>query len=528
MNTVLTVLSGILLPLALPNDYVLQGNPWIGAICLTPLFLALFRTKSLGEGIRLCALFGGVATFLSNYWLMYFKDYAFLTIGSVTIAYCGIYAVWGGFFWLFSRPHPYRPLYLAGIWTLFEYFKSIGYLAYPWGLIVYPFNELLPLLQIADLGGIWPLSFLFAFGNAFFAELVAGSSIQATKDKIRYGIAVVATTLLFLGYGYYRMQIPIPETGRFRAVLVQQNMDPWETEKETENLRILMELSRKGIQQIGGNVELVVWSESSLPRPIQENQQFYQRMPPEEPFFQFLKQWNAYFLIGNPVVRRTQNRREIQNGVVLLDSAGKILDTYGKRHPVPMAEHVPFYEVPIVQAFFKKVIGLGGIWALGDKDTIFQLKGANGKVIRFGAPICFEDAFPYLCRRFILAGADLLINITNDAWSRRMSAQVQHFVVARFRSIEMKRILIRATNGGVTCVIGPFGEVIASLPMFQRDVLPLEVSVRKEPSSTFYTRWGDWFPLLLGVLLLGRLFQPILGPRRGTFSGNQLLGMINP
>jgi len=290
-------------------------------------------------------------------------------------------------------------------------------------------------------------------------------------------------------------------------VLVQQNMDPWEMGKETENLRILMDLSRQGIARMGGNVDLVVWSESSLPRPFSDNRQFYQRVPPEESFLQFLRRWNTHFLIGNPVVRRSREKREVQNGVILLDSSGTILDTYGKRHPVPMAEHIPFYEVPLVQAFFTKVIGLGGIWALGDKDTIFHIRNGEGKDVRFGVPICFEDAFPYLCRRFILAGADLLINITNDAWSRRMSAQVQHFVVARFRSIEMKRVLIRATNGGVTCVIGPYGEEIASLPMFQREALAVEVPIRKERAYTFYTRWGDWFPILLFVLVLVELLR---------------------
>ena len=88
-----------------------------------------------------------------------------------------------------------------------------------------------------------------------------------------------------------------------------------------------------------------------------------------------------------------------------------------------------------------------------------------------------------------------------------MSAQVQHFVVARFRSIEMKRVLIRATNGGVTCVIGPYGEEIASLPMFQREALAVEVPIRKERAYTFYTRWGDWFPILLFVLVLVELLR---------------------
>ncbi|GAB4370997.1 MAG: apolipoprotein N-acyltransferase [Spirochaetales bacterium] len=509
MNTMLVLLSGILLPLALPNDLFLSGNPWIGGICLSPFFLALYRSKTIGEGMGLSALFGGISTFLSNYWLMYFKDYAFLTIGSVTLAYCGIYAVWGGFFWRFSRLHPYRPFYMAAVWTLFEFFKSIGYLAYPWGLIVYPFNELLPLLQIADLGGIWPLSFLFAWGNTFLAELAMHPSLQGLKENLRSGILLLTTALIFLGYGYYRMGTFIPEIGRLKVVLVQQNSDPWEPSREVENLRTLMDLSRAGIEESGGQADLVVWSESSLTRPIRENHRFYQQFPPEEPFFQFLQRWNTYFLVGNPVVKRSFSGIGVQNGAVLLDGNGTILDTYGKRHPVPMAEHIPFYEVPLVKAFFQKVIGIQGIWALGDRDTIFRIENSEGEEVRFGVPICFEDAFPYLCRRFILNGADLLINLTNDAWSRRESAEVQHFVVARFRSIEMKRVLLRATNGGVTCGIGPFGETLARLPMFRKGVLSLDVPLRKESTPTFYTQWGDWFPLLLFVLLTATLLRSI-------------------
>jgi apolipoprotein N-acyltransferase len=500
----LSAFSGILFTLSLPNDFFLQGNPWIGIFCLSPLFLAFFLSNSLKEAVLSSLTFGGVFTLLSNYWLAFFKDYAYLTLGSVTIAYCGVYALWGVFFWRFSRPGPYGPLQMAGIWCLFEFFKSIGYLGYPWGLIVYPFNNLLPLLQIADLGGIWPLSFWGALGNATIAELLLRS-----KNRIRYGLAFLGMSIIFLGYGAIRMSTPIPKRDRLGTILVQHNRDPWETGKETENLRTLQRLTHEGIEQLGGKVDLVVWSESSLPRPFLENRQHYQRIPPEEPFLEFLKKANTYFLIGNPVVKNKE-RWEVQNGVILLTPAGSVVDTYGKRHPVPFAEHIPFYEYPLVQNFFRQVIGLEGIWSLGDTDTIFKVQGRAGSEIRFGVPICFEDAFPYICRKFIQQGSDLLINITNDAWSRRKSAEVQHFVVARFRSIEMKRVLLRATNGGVTGVIGPFGEILSQAPLFEETYLALEVPIFKENHLTFYTQIGDWFPVLLGILLVGVLIKSLI------------------
>jgi len=75
------------------------------------------------------------------------QDYALLTIGSVTVAYAGVYAIFGVLLWRFSRPSTYRPVLVAMLWTVIEFVKSIGYLAYPWGLIAYPLNEVLPLIQ---------------------------------------------------------------------------------------------------------------------------------------------------------------------------------------------------------------------------------------------------------------------------------------------------------------------------------------------------------------------------------------------
>ncbi len=169
------------------------------------------------------------------------------------------------------------------------------------------------------------------------------------------------------------MSTPIQNGIELGTILVQHNRDPWETGKETENLRTLQRLTHEGIEQLGGKVDLVVWSESSLPRPFLENRKHYQRIPPEEPFLEFLKKANTYFLIGNPVVKNKE-RWEVQNGVILLTPAGSVVDTYGKRHPVPFAEHIPFYEYPLVQNFFRQVIGLEGIWSLGDTDTIFKVQ----------------------------------------------------------------------------------------------------------------------------------------------------------
>ena len=129
----------------------------------------------------------------------------------------------------------------------------------------------------------------------------------------------------------------------------------------------------------------------------------------------------------------------------------------------------------------------------------------GGGTLKFGTPICFEDAYPDLCRRFILAGADAWINLTNVSWSQRESAEIQMFVAARFRAIENRRVMIRATNGGVTSIIGPKGEIMGILDLFTKDTLTAEVPIYRSRSLTAYTVFGDYFPMILAMILLGFL-----------------------
>ena len=138
----------------------------------------------------------------------------------------------------------------------------------------------------------------------------------------------------------------------------------------------------------------------------------------------------------------------------------------------------------------------------GANATIFSLPLRTGGSVRFATPICFEDAFPDLNRRFILAGADLLVNLTNDAWSRTVSAETQHFVAAKLRAVENRRVLVRATNGGVTAAVDPWGRAIGDpVPLFTATAVRLQVPVYRPPAATPYTRFGDYLPPLLGLLL---------------------------
>ena len=122
---------------------------------------------------------------------------------------------------------------------------------------------------------------------------------------------------------------------------------------------------------------------------------------------------------------------------------------------------------------------------------------------RLGGYICYEAIFPGLVRRFAARGAELLVNVTNDAWYGTTSAPYQHLAMAAFRAVENRRYMVRAANTGITAVVDPRGRVLEPTRLFETTVLVREVALVAE--TTFYTRHGDVFAHSCGALALALL-----------------------
>ncbi len=517
-SLILVLLSAGLFALALPNEFFIYGNPLIGLIALVPLFYGLTLCRSIKFAALLGALFGVASTLLAYYWLMFYQDFSVWTVTGTAFGYAIYYSLFFIFLKQFSRETAvYRPFLLTVAWVIFEYFKSTGYLGFPYGLMAYPVVSILPLIQIADITGIWGITTVVVLVNALGAEmLIAGRRLIFPRmvHVRQWGVAVSLIALMLV-YGTVRLNSSIPIVKKFNAILVQQNIDSWVSGNEIESMVVGQRLSREGLEETENPVDIIMWSETSLRRPFDEFQHFYEQEPEGDTFLEFLQEIDTNLFLGAPYMVNWENY-EVMNAVILISPEGKIIDYYGKQHPVPFAEHIPFWEVPFVQRFFKEAVGLySGGWVLGKEYTIFELPlqssspsddtSSGPQTVTFGAPICFEDAFPRICRGFILKGADLLINLTNDSWSKRVSAETQHFVAALFRSVETKRVLVRSTNAGVTSVIDPYGRVIASLPLFTEAVLSTEIPVYREEKLTPYTLYGDYLPFFYMAVVVGYL-----------------------
>jgi apolipoprotein N-acyltransferase len=132
-------------------------------------------------------------------------------------------------------------------------------------------------------------------------------------------------------------------------------------------------------------------------------------------------------------------------------------------------------------------------WGKGEEYTVFELDG-----VRFSTPICFEDTFEYISREFVRRGAEVIVNLTNDLWSKSVAASMQHMQMAVFRATENKRSLVRSTNGGMTTIIDPNGRITRMIDPFEEGYLIGDVPIYTE-DDTLYTAWGDWLAWVMVI-----------------------------
>jgi apolipoprotein N-acyltransferase len=229
-----TVFSALLSALSQPNEIFLYGNWLLGLFCLVPLYLALTHTQKLKEAGILGVIFGAFHHALTSYWLFFYKDFAFWTLGTTTIAYAVVYSAAIIYGWFILRhAGNVRPIVFAILWAAFEFAKSTGFLGYPWGLLPYSFTAVPLMQQTADIWGVYGISAFLAFVSASISEYILQVSFIQKKGNFFHNPSIFWIFLCFLIgvsfliYGYNRIHYPFPVSKSVRVLLCQQNTDPW-------------------------------------------------------------------------------------------------------------------------------------------------------------------------------------------------------------------------------------------------------------------------------------------------------------
>lgn len=505
------LLSGALLfALAFPSFLSEYGFAPLAFAALIPVFVLVHRCSW-----KLIAVYGLLYGFVSyalfNFWLSTFHPLAILIVPTIYAVYfLIIFPLLKAADSLFPR---YGYLIQILIWIGYEYLRTKGYLGYPYGNIGYSQYQFIPFIQISALTGFWGVSALVVFPSAFIGNAVKdglrGLRLFIRAHKPEIGLYAGLLVLTFV-YGF-AVQQDYSDERQWRVALVQHNADSWEGGLRTyrRNLEILTGLSEQALEH---DPEIVIWSETAFIPGVDWHTKYRtdaERYALVEDFRQYMSRQTVPFLTGNsdgqlanpnlPPILPDGSYNRVDYNAVLLYHENELKRIYRKTHLVPFTEHFPYEDT--LPRFHQLLVEHDyHFWEKGLEYTIFEAAG-----VKFSTPICFEDVFGYISRRFVNEGAEVIVNMTNDSWSGSVAAQMQHMGMAVFRAIETRRSVIRGTNSGMTCTIDPDGRIIDMMDPFVRDYIISEVPVYTE-RTTPYTRWGNYFPVIaivLAVFFLG-------------------------
>jgi apolipoprotein N-acyltransferase len=356
-----------------------------------------------------------------------------------------------------------------------------------------------PLLaQSAELGGVGLLSLLLAGLSSAFAGLGLAIAERDRGARNRAGLVLTAIALVFVASASRLANVAGESEGApsLRVGLVQASLA---AEHKRRDPRAYADRYVQLSRSIREPLDLLIWPETALARPVAAD------VPDMRATHESLAGVRAPLLTGAV----TYDRGRLYNSALLFDAAGERAGRIDKHALIPFAERLPLGER--FPRLYDLVTGAGQ-FSPGTTTPVLILGSA-----RLATFICYEDMLAGLVRGATNAGqATLLVSLSNDAWFGESRAAYTHFAVARLRAIELRRALVRATNTGVTAIIAPTGELIASAPEHAQRTIVARVPLLE--GTTPYARWGNAF---LFALTAAWLLAAGLGAARRAHSPDE-------
>jgi len=477
-------LSGVLLALSFPKF----GHGTVAWVALFPLLVALAESRGGLDSFRLGYITGAVSSVGIVYWTaLVVVQYGGLSL-PVGIAVMGLLCLALALFpsvfaWMvgtWRRTLGPAALLLAPVaWVATEILRAHTLFNFSWCLLGYSQHANLPVIQVARYAAVYGVSFLVALVSAVLAY-----GVVETRPRPRRAaaLATAAVMAVVLGHGWWALSRPVTGSVPVRVGLVQASVlqeEKWEPESAWTNIDRHLDLTRLAAAE---GARLVVWPESAVPF-------YFDRSPPLAAELQGLvRQAGVYLIFGNDDREMRDDRTErFWVGAKMLTPQGDLGLRYHKIRLVPFGEYVPVQSVLTLGGRVSaKVVKQVADFTPGEEASTGLVDGH-----KVGTFICYEAIFPDLVRQFAAGGAELLVNITNDAWYGRTSAPHQHMAMAAFRAVENGKYLVRAANTGFTAVVDPHGRVVQRTGLFERTMLVRDVAF--VPGLTFYGRHGDVF-----------------------------------
>ena len=512
------IISAILLFLSFPK----ADMYYLAWFALVPLLVFLYG-KNRKESFKIGIIFGVIFFFSTIYWIYYaisnFSSVSFvpsLIIVFLLALYLSIYpALFSVLYAIIIKSSHLPALFIAPLlWTCLEFLRSYALTGFPWSSLGYSQYNFLYFIQIADITGIYGISFLVCAFNGAISDIFIIKkrvSERPLYSRIPTIGGFIILSVLLLGtflYGHFRIKEQ-REGNNVRAAIIQGNIEQdkkWDEAFQDEVISVYKKLS---LEASRFSPDIIVWPETAIP--------FYfgRDFNRTKDLLEFQKKLNSYLLFGSVLIKEYEvDKKDIgsraeygyTNSAILLNKDGNLSYNYDKIHLVPFGEYVPLKKI----LFFidKLVVGVGDF--IPGKSYIKADTPFGG----FGTLICYEIIFPGLVRKFYTNGGDFIINITNDAWFGKTDGPYQHFSMAVFRAVENRKPVVRAANTGISGFIDSNGKILSTTGLFERDFLVRDI--KSDKTKTFYTKYGDIFSYLCivsTIILLITRIELLLGGR---------------
>ncbi len=366
----------------------------------------------------------------------------------------------------------------AALWVACEFARGHIFIAFPWLFLGYAAADHLLLAKLAQITGVYGLSFVMAAFNAAIYLVIRS---QRRDWGLRLAFAFFALAAIAGGGAFVAKDRPTED-----AYLVQTAI-PLDSEWSRESLeQFEREMQVKIVSRFarnGSRPGLIVWPEAPAPFYYGEDAEL-------QAYLAKIARDTSSATVFSGIDFQGGDQQKPLNSAFGIGADGRLAAQYDKIELVPFGEHVPYASLFF---FAGKLTAEVGDFVPGTRYQL--LPGAGPSHV--AAVICYEAAFPELVRELTRRGANAIVNVSNDGWFGDSPARRQHLLMARMRAIENDRWLIRATNDGLTAAISPEGRVV-TFPAAVRDVFAARYGLKS--TRTLYTEWGDWFPI--GCVLL--------------------------
>lgn len=489
---------------------------WLSFVALVPFFYALDREASFYKRLTYGVSWSLLISVGLGYWLfptlcnsygvtipraiLFFGLCVFLPVCMLILGFLFLH-------WFMQKKHILFYIFIVpSIWTLMEYMKEAIPLMIPWGEIGYALVPFDSFIQIADIIGIYGVTFIVVMINSLihyiirlfseepmiFSLFIRGKIERADKCRGRIILPIFMIIFSFaipLIYGQIRLaslhddiESAFLKHLSINAQLIQGNfslLDSWSGMGFYSRLQKYFAMTESAGEQTEGK-RIVVWPETTLNSTTKVDDNLFQ---------QVMRHIGENTLLISGGLKEDKSSGNVLNSAYLISGQGSLM-RYDKHILLPYAET------------FSSIDWLGRYYTAPSQfqpgRTPLSFQTSNGDV---GISICFEILYPKLIRRSVKLGAEFLVNISNDAWFGRSTMPYTHLNASRLRAIENRRFLLRTSNSGISAIIAPDGNITSQSHLFTCE----QVSGKflKLNKITFYTRFGDV------VLYLSMLFLAI-------------------